>query len=328
MASPLRRPRVTWMASQFAALDLVQHGLAGAAERLGGVGEREIAVGDVGHEAGADVVGEPDPPGRGRGGLLAGQQPVAQPAADGEQRDAELGGGLVDRHQLRVGVGRRGGGDAGALARGADAGGGERQPGPGPVAVAGEDRRDLVVGVMRGEAADQLDGVLGQPPALGAAGVERARVSSVRAPPSQQISTSARLSAAWTVTMTSRTRVRSSSLRSRSVVRRRVPQPRQIAREPRERGALVVGQRRRPGLLERGELAALALDGGERVLERAFEGAGDEAVLGLAGVELAARAVGLELGALDGEALAGEPLVVLVMQLARPRRRSRRRRPG
>lgn len=43
---------------EFAALDLVQHGLAGAAERAGGVGEREIAVGDVGHEASADLVGE------------------------------------------------------------------------------------------------------------------------------------------------------------------------------------------------------------------------------------------------------------------------------
>ena len=47
---------------------------------------------------------------------------------------------------------------------------------------------------------------------------------------------------------------------------------------------------------------------GERVLERAFEGARDEPVLGLAGVELAARAVGLELGALEREALAGEAL--------------------
>ena len=46
---------------------------------------------------------------------------------------------------------------------------------------------------------------------------------------------------------------------------------------------------------------------GERVLERAFEGARDEAVLGLAGVELAPRAVGLELGALEREPLAGEP---------------------
>ncbi len=75
---------------QLAALDLVQHGLAGAAERAGGLVERHVAVGDVGHEAGADLVGEPDPPGRAGRGLLAGQQAVVEPAADGVRRDAEL----------------------------------------------------------------------------------------------------------------------------------------------------------------------------------------------------------------------------------------------
>jgi hypothetical protein len=35
------------------------------------------------------------------------------------------------------------------------------------VPVAREDRRDLIVGVMLGEAPDQLDGVLGQPSPLG-----------------------------------------------------------------------------------------------------------------------------------------------------------------
>ena len=111
---------------------------------------------------------------------------------------------------------------------------------------------------------------------------------------------------AWTVTTTSPTSVRSSSLRSRSLVVLARPEPRQVAREPRQRAALVVGERRRAGVLERGELRALALDAGERLLERAFEGARDEPVLGLAGVELAPRAVGLELGALEREPLPGE----------------------
>ena len=116
MASPLRRPRVTWMACEFAALDLMQHGLAGAAERAGGVGEREIAVGDVGHEARADVVGEPDPPGRGGRGLLAGEQAVAQPAADGEHATTPSSvGGLVDRHEFCESG--SGGGAAGMPAR-------------------------------------------------------------------------------------------------------------------------------------------------------------------------------------------------------------------
>ena len=227
----------------------------------------------------------------------------------------------------RVGVGRRGGGDAGALARGADARGGERQPGAGAVAVAGEDRGDLVVGVMGGEAADQLDGVLGQPAALGAAGVEAHAEFGAGAAFPADLDVGALVGG-----MDGDDDVADERAQQLLAVavgrRRRVPQPRQVAREPRERGALVVGQRRRAGLLERGELAALALDGGQRVLERAFEGAGDEAVLGLAGVELAARAVGLELGALEREALAGEPLVVLVMQLAHRAGGRGDRRPG
>src|SRR6266542_3965976 len=49
--------------SPLAALDLVQHGLAGEAEQLGGLGERQVARGHVGHEAPAHLVREPDPPG-------------------------------------------------------------------------------------------------------------------------------------------------------------------------------------------------------------------------------------------------------------------------
>ena len=69
----------------------------------------------------------------------------------------------------------------------------------------------------------------------------------------------------------------------------------------------------------------LAFDGGERILERAFQGASDEPVLGLTRVELPPRAVGLELGALDGEPLANEPLLVLVCELAHGTRGSRPR---
>ena len=108
-------------------------------------------------------------------GLLAGQQAVVEPAADGVARETPSSvAACVDRDAVsRVRVRWRGGGDAGALAGGADAAVGERQPGAGAAALAGEDRGDLAVGVMLGEAADQLDRVLGQPAALGAAGVER-----------------------------------------------------------------------------------------------------------------------------------------------------------
>ncbi len=59
----------------------------------------------------------------------------------------------------------------------------------------------------------------------------------------------------------------------------------------------------------------LALELGQRQLERVFEGAADEPVLRLARVELSARAVGLVLGALDREPLPREPLLVLGLEL-------------
>jgi len=55
-----------------APLDLMQHGLASDAEHAGGLGERHEPVGDVGREAPADLVGEPDAPGGVWGGLLGG----------------------------------------------------------------------------------------------------------------------------------------------------------------------------------------------------------------------------------------------------------------
>ena len=63
-------------------------------------------------------------------------------------------------------------------------------------------------------------------------------------------------------------------------------------------------------MLESAELAALAFDERERVLELALERARDEPMLGLAGVELTAGALGLVLGAFDGEPLTGEALLV------------------
>ena len=97
--------------------------------------------------------------------------------------------------------------------------------------------------------------------------------------------------------------------------RRGGPQPRQIVRESGERFTLLVAQCDGAGALELGESAVLALELGERLFQRVFEGASDEPVLRLARVELPARAVGLVLGALDREALAGEPLLVLGLEL-------------
>src|SRR3954447_21726482 len=147
---------------ELAALDLVQHGLAGAAEHPGGVLERQVVGRNVGDEARADVVGETDAPGGAGGDLLTVEQSVTQPAADRPGRDAELLRGLVDGDELAA-VGLAGGGrDAGALARSPDAGCGPGQAGAGPVAVSGQQRGDLRVIVAAGEAAQELDDVVAE----------------------------------------------------------------------------------------------------------------------------------------------------------------------
>ena len=94
-----------------------------------------------------------------------------------------------------------------------------------------------------------------------------------------------------------------------------MPEARQVAREAGKRGSLLGSERRGPRLLERGQLPALALDLGERLLEPLLERARDQAVLGLAGVELAAGPVGLELGPLEREPLAAQALRVLALEL-------------
>ena len=61
----------------FAAADLVQDGLAREPGAGCGVGEADVAVGDVGDEAAANVVCEFDAPGSVRRGLLGGQEAFA-----------------------------------------------------------------------------------------------------------------------------------------------------------------------------------------------------------------------------------------------------------
>ena len=151
------------------ALDLVQHGLAGDAECLRGLVERQIAVGDVGNEACPGLVGEADPPRRVRRDLFAGEQSFAQPAADRRGGDVELLCGMLDRDRLAARVGGRCCRDPGALAGALDAGRGERQSCPGASLLAVEDRGDLGVGVMGGEAPHELDRVLVGAQALAAA---------------------------------------------------------------------------------------------------------------------------------------------------------------
>ena len=62
---------------EFAALDLVQHGLAGDAEAGGGLAERQPAVGGLGPDPVAELLVDADLPGCSRGELLAGDEAVA-----------------------------------------------------------------------------------------------------------------------------------------------------------------------------------------------------------------------------------------------------------
>src|SRR5439155_9851404 len=99
-------------------------------------------------------------------------------------RYVECGGGLFDGDGVAVGIGWRCGRDAGALTDPFDAGRGERQPGSGAPALPVQDRCDLMVGVVHGEAADQLDRVLLGPESLAATSdqTDRERAASAALP--------------------------------------------------------------------------------------------------------------------------------------------------
>jgi len=93
---------------QFAALDTLHDGLAGHTVGEGGLQHGEPAVGGVVDEQVEDVVGEPDPPGRAGGDLLAGDESVAEPAVQRRWRESELFGGVGHGEQFsffRVGTG-------------------------------------------------------------------------------------------------------------------------------------------------------------------------------------------------------------------------------
>ena len=79
---PFRRPLMTWTACSSPRWTLCKTVWRAQPSRFAASIERQVAVGDVGHEPGADLVGEPDPPRRVRGGLLAGEQPGAEPSID------------------------------------------------------------------------------------------------------------------------------------------------------------------------------------------------------------------------------------------------------
>ena len=80
--------------AELAALDTLQHRLAGDAIGEGGLEHGEPSVGGGVDKEIADVVGEAEPPGGAGGELLAGDEPLVQPAVQGGGGEAEFGGGV------------------------------------------------------------------------------------------------------------------------------------------------------------------------------------------------------------------------------------------
>jgi hypothetical protein len=81
---------------ELAALDLVQHGLAGDAEVAGGLAEGQPAVGCLGPDAVAELLVDADLPGCSGSELLAGDEAIAEPPVDGGTGDAELPSAFAD----------------------------------------------------------------------------------------------------------------------------------------------------------------------------------------------------------------------------------------
>jgi hypothetical protein len=145
---------------QFAALDLVQHRLAGHSEDGGGLVEADPAGGDGGHDFVADSLVDPDPPRRTGGELFAGDEPVAQPSVDRHFADAEEALCFGDGdHDGIIAVGC----DVFCWLVGGDAAGDpqrvhpafrERQAGAGAAVLPGQDQRDGGVVVVRGQPPD------------------------------------------------------------------------------------------------------------------------------------------------------------------------------
>src|ERR1700704_665262 len=87
---------------QFAALDLVQHGLSGNAKCCGGLVQGEPAVGDLGSDPITQGLVDADAPGCAGGDLFGGDESVADQAVQGGPGDAEdlFGGGDGDHDDI------------------------------------------------------------------------------------------------------------------------------------------------------------------------------------------------------------------------------------
>ena len=146
---------------ELSALDTLQHGLTGDAERAHGLAHGQEAVVRLGVEARLELVGQANAPGSAGGVLLAGDDAVVEQPVKGRGGDAERDGGLPDGHEIAVGVRRFAEGrDIPVPAQVADAVAVEAMAIGGRAALTVENAGDHGVGIVSGQPAQELDRVL------------------------------------------------------------------------------------------------------------------------------------------------------------------------
>ena len=140
---------------ELAAFYSLQHGLAGVPEGHHRVADGFKAVAGRGEEAGLEVRGQANAPGRAERDLFALDEAVIEVAVEGRGRHAERGGGLADVDEVAVGGRRFGlaGRDLPVLAEIADTIGVEAVAVGRAAALVVENAGDDGIGVMRVPAA-------------------------------------------------------------------------------------------------------------------------------------------------------------------------------
>src|SRR5208282_3132318 len=124
---------------------------------------RYVTFGDVLHEARTQVIVESDAPRRTGRDLFSGDETIVEPAMQGRGRDAERLRGALDRHALRL-VGLRrslAAWNVPVRAQTAQTIGSERQACSGLASLTIEDAGDDGIRIMRCQATQQIDRVLG-----------------------------------------------------------------------------------------------------------------------------------------------------------------------
>src|SRR5215211_838927 len=299
---------------ELAALDTLQHGLAGDAEDPHGVDDRHVAGGCVLDEEGAELVVDADPPGGAGGVLFATDEAGLEPAVQGGGGDAELVGGLADGQQLAVGRlgGRLVGGDLAIAAQAADDDHGEPLAGGAAAALAVEDAGDRGVVVVGGEALQQRDRVL-----VGAdrglrLGERDDQFGDRAAFPADRD----RRAALFTHDVEDHFLDQAAQQLLAVAVGRggRRPDAAEVGSQRQQLLALGRGERPRALVLAQREFGLGVSELCERLFPVAFEAAGDEPVLGLDLAVAALCALGLVFGSIDLQPPLFERRVVVVLE--------------